>query len=112
MMVRFVVVPLPVTAGEKFNEAAFFFDQMLLARNNVRTFPFYFSAFLSAFRNTTFYLQTQYSGTAGFDEWYPATQEKMKSDELLKRLNSLRVETVHQNPVNLVVRSGPRLHEN
>ena len=112
MMMQFAVVPFPMTAVEKFHEAAYFYEQMNVTVNNARTFPFNLSAFLSALRSTTFYLQVQYAHDGRFSDWYAKAQESLKKDPVLKMLNELRVEAVHQRPVNLLVNSGPRFHEN
>jgi hypothetical protein len=112
MQMHFTVVPLPMTAAEKFNEAIYFFDQMVATVNNTRTFPFNLSAFLSALRSTTFYLQVQYGHDPTFAEWYSRAQKSMKSDPVLKLLKDLRTEVIHQRPVNLLVKSGPKFHEN
>jgi hypothetical protein len=112
MRIRFAMVPLPMTAAEKFNEAAYFFNQLIATTNNTRTFPFNLSAFLSALRSTTFYLQVQYGHEQRFAEWYGRAQETMKNDPVLKMLKELRTETIHQKPVTLLVNSGPRFHEN
>jgi hypothetical protein len=85
---------------------------MIATVNNTRTLPFNLSAFLSALRSTTFYLQVQYGRDERFATWYAGAQEIMKKDPVLKLLNELRVETIHQKSVNLVVTSGPKLHEN
>ena len=111
MQLTFTVVPLPMTAAEKFNEAVYFFNQMESTVNNTRTFPFNLSAFLSALRSTTFYLQAQYKRKPGFEEWYARQRESMASDPVLKMLKDIRTEAVHQRPVNLLVKSGPRFHE-
>ena len=111
MRIRFTMVPLPMTAAEKFNEAIYFYNQMIATVNNTRTFPFNLSAFLSALRSTTFYLQVQYGHDERFAEWYGRAQETMKKDPLLKLLNELRRKAIHQKPVNLVVNSGPAFHE-
>jgi hypothetical protein len=37
---QFTMVPLPMTAAEKFQEAAYFYNQMIATVNNTRTFPF------------------------------------------------------------------------
>ena len=90
MRIRFTMVPLPMTAAEKFNEAVYFYNQMIATVNNTRTFPFNLSACLSALRSTTFYLQVQYGHDERFAEWYGRAQETMKKDPLLKLLNELR----------------------
>jgi hypothetical protein len=112
MQMHFTMVPMPMTAAEKFNEAVYFFNQMVVTVNNTRTFPFNLSAFLSALRSTTFYLQVQYGHDPKFADWYSRAQESMKSDPVLKLLKELRTEVVHQRPVNLLVKSGPQFHEN
>ncbi len=112
MRIKFAVVPLPLTAAEKFGEAVYFFNQMVASVNNVRQFPYHLSAFLSALRSTTFYLQAQFAGDGEFAEWYAKTQEELRADIALKRLNELRVEAVHKSLVNLVVNSGPTRHQN
>ncbi len=112
MRIRFTIVPLPMTAAEKFNEAVYFYNQMIATVNNTRTFPFNVSAFLSALRSTTFYLQAQYKHDERFAEWYEKAQKTMKSDLVLEMLNELRREAIHQKPVNLLVNSGPKFHEN
>jgi hypothetical protein len=111
MRIQFTIVPLPMTAGEKFNEATYFYGQMVASVNNTRTFPFNLSAFLSALRSTTFYLQAQYAHEAQFSDWY-GRAEIMKQDPVLKMLNGLRTQAIHQRPINLAVYSGPKLHEN
>jgi hypothetical protein len=112
MRIQFTIVPMPMTAAEKFNEAAYFFNQMIATVNNTRTFPFNVSAFLSALRSVTFYLQVQYGFNERFADWYAKVQEIMRRDPVLKMLNDLRREAIHQKPVNLLVNSGPRFHEN
>jgi hypothetical protein len=58
VLIQAQMVPMPVTAGEKFREAVYFFERMNETRTNVHLFPFHFSAFLSALRSVTFYLQS------------------------------------------------------
>ena len=109
MLLTFSVVPLPMTAAEKFNEAAYFYDRMRQTVANLREFPFNLSAFLAAARSTTLFLQKQYSGESRFDAWYQRKQADMASDPDLLTLNKLRVETVHIQPVSLLVQAGPTL---
>jgi len=109
MLITFTVVRLPMTAAEKFNEAAYFYDRMRQTVANLREFPFNLSAFLAAQRSTTLFLQKQYKGDAGFDDWYERKQTEMASDPDLLTLNKLRVETIHLQPVSLAVQAGPTL---
>jgi hypothetical protein len=112
MYVTIANVPLATTAEEKFNEAVHFFNLMVGRKNNMRLFPWFFSAFLSALRSTTFYLQKQYADDPAFQKWYEGSRQGMILDAGLKRLNDLRVESVHVQPISLLVKSGPRFHEN
>jgi hypothetical protein len=98
-----------MTAAEKFNEAAYFYDRMRQTIANLREFPFNLSAFLAAARSTTLFLQKQYSGESGFNDWYQRKQAEMAADPDLLTLNKLRVETVHIQPVSLTVQAGPTL---
>ena len=51
------IARVPVTAPQKFDEAAYFYNRMFAYRTNVLIFPYYLSAFLSALRSVTMYLQ-------------------------------------------------------
>jgi hypothetical protein len=105
------MVPLPITAGGKFLEAVYFFNQMIEARTNVRLFPFHFSAFLSALRSVTFYLQAQYRGNAVFELWYSKKRQEMRGDPLLRMLKAMRDEELHARPVELQFLHGPMIPE-
>ena len=50
MLIAAKMVPFPVSAVEKFQEAVYFFNQMIETQTNVYSFPYNLSAFLSAFR--------------------------------------------------------------
>lgn len=97
---------VPVTARQKFDEAAYFYNGMLANRTNVVVFPYYLSAFLSALRSVTFYLQKQYAEDDRFEGWYSQKQEEMKADSLLKTLKDKRDVAVHQEPFDLHFREG------
>jgi len=111
MILKFAVVPMPATASEKFDEAHYFLTRMCEEAGNVRTFPYFFSAFLSAARSITFYFQKQFTGDKDFDRWYQALQESLKANATMRRLNALRVESVHQSPVSMDVLTAPVFHE-
>jgi hypothetical protein len=100
------MVRVPVTAHQKFNEAAYFYNGMLANRTNVVILPYYLSAFLSAFRSITFYLQTQYSNDATFREWYARKRSEMAADPVLKMLNARRRGIVHLEPIDLFFKRG------
>jgi hypothetical protein len=65
-----------VTARQKFEEAAYFYNGMVAHRLNVIVFPYYLSGFLSAFRSVTFCMQKQYAHDARFKSWYPQKQSR------------------------------------
>ncbi len=112
MLIEFKVIHLPMTATEKFGEALYFFKCMHETVNNIKTFPYNLSAFLSALRSITFHLQKQFKNKdERFKEWYKRKQEEMKNDPLLKMLDNIRDEAVHEKPIEMLVRSGPRLPE-
>ncbi len=92
---------VPVTARQKFGEAAYFYNGMISRRLNVTIFPYYLSGFLSALRSVTYYMQKQYAHEPGFESWYLNKQTEMKADPTLKLLHSNRNEIVHKEPVDL-----------
>ncbi|MEP6540326.1 MAG: hypothetical protein ABJF23_33680 [Bryobacteraceae bacterium] len=112
MKVKIAVVPLSLTAAEKFGEAVYFYNRMVESVNSVREFPYHLSAFLSALGSTIFYLQTHCSASGQFATWYAKVQDELMADATLIRLNNLRAEAVYSNPVNLVVNSGPKMQGN
>ena len=57
MQIQGELVRATVTAKQRFNEAAYFFDGMQANQTNMTVFPYQLSAFLNAFRSITFYLQ-------------------------------------------------------
>jgi hypothetical protein len=83
---------VPVTARQKFSEAAYFYNSMLPHRTNPVVFPYYLSAFVSALRSVTYYLQKQYAHDERFKEWYAPKQEAMKADPVLKMLHESAIQ--------------------
>ena len=102
---------VPVTARQKFSEAAYFYNGMLPHRTNPVVFPFYLSAFVSALRSVTFYMQKQYAHEAAFGPWYEAKQEEMRADPVLKMLVEKRNLALHQEPFDLHFRQGWKMPE-
>jgi hypothetical protein len=92
---------ISVTARQKFNEAAYFYNGMVAQRLNVIIFPYYLSGFLSAFRSVTYYMQKQYAHDRAFESWYPKKQAKMRADPTLKKLHASRSGIVHREPIDL-----------
>jgi len=100
---------VPVTARQKFEEAAYFYNRMFEHRTNVVVFPYYLSGFLSALRSVTMYLQKQYTHDDRFAAWYPEKQKEMETDAVLKNLNAKRAAVVHREPFDLYFRKGYRM---
>jgi hypothetical protein len=109
MLVKAQMVPLPVRAGEKFHEAIYFFNRMVQTQTNVALFPFHFSAFLSALRSVTFYLQAQFKGNTSFEVWYQQKQQELRNDPLMRMLKEMRDEALHARPIELQFWHGPKL---
>ena len=102
---------VPVTARQKFSEAAYFYNGMLAHRTNSVVFPYYLSAFVSALRSVTFYLQKQYAHEAAFGPWYESKQEEMRADPVLKLLVEKRNLALHQEPFDLHFKQGFKMPE-
>jgi hypothetical protein len=92
---------VPVTARQKFEEAAYFYNGMVAHRLNVIIFPYYLSGFLSAFRSVTYYMQKQNAHAAGFESWYAQKQAEMVADPVLEMLHTNRNDIVHREPIDL-----------
>jgi hypothetical protein len=90
-----------VTARQKFNEAAYFYNGTIAQRLNVVIFPYYLSGFLCAFRSVTYYMQKQYAHDAAFESWYQKKQAEMRADPTLKMLHANRTNIVHREPIDL-----------
>jgi hypothetical protein len=102
---------VPVTARQKFNEAAFFYNSMLKHRLNVIVFPYCLSAFLSALRSVTWYLQKQYAHNEEFAMWYAEKQTQMRAAPVLKMLAENRTTVVHREPFDLFFNRGFKMPE-
>lgn len=83
----------------KLREARYFLDEMKSSFHDDDRFYWNLSAFLSAARSITLFMQKQYSRQTGFSDWYCRKQVEMKADEELEYLNHARVEAVHTEPV-------------
>jgi hypothetical protein len=70
-------------AREKLLEAQYFLERMREKSSDRAAFKYNLSAFLSAARSVTFYMQKEFKHTPGFEEWYAAEQEVMRRDPLV-----------------------------
>ncbi len=85
----------------KAKEAEFHLRQAKKHYQEDDEFSYFLSAFLSAARSITFYMQKQYGKKTGFPEWYCMEQTRMVADEELRCLKEARVEDVHRKPVHI-----------
>lgn len=83
----------------KSREAEHFLSMIKQSFREDDKFAFNLSAFLSAARSITWYLQKQYARRNGFAEWYCQKKIMMSADPGLKYLNEARVEDVKREPV-------------
>lgn len=88
--------PVP-SAHEKCNEARYFLIQSLLHYHSPRPFLYNLNAFIQAFRNITFMLQSEDYKPQGFQEWYKIKQEEMRNLPTLRRLVDARNIIVKQS---------------
>ncbi len=110
-MMKAQMVPMPITAAEKFKEAAFFYNAMLAVRTNVLLFPYYLSAFLAALRSVTDYIAKQVAEHDKLRAWWEETLEKMRADPLLRFLKGKRDVNIHQEPLQIFFWHGPKFPE-
>lgn len=101
MVIHGQMARVPVTARLKFKEAAYFYNGMLANRLNVIVFPYYLSAFVSALRSVTLFMQQQYAKDARFQAWYASKQEEMRADAVLKMLVEKSNLALHAEPFDL-----------
>jgi len=84
---------------EKLLEAEYFLDRIIEEQSKRDFFQYNLSAFLSAARSITYFMQNEYCKTKGFDMWYANKQAHVLADKTMKFLNNKRVMTIHQKPV-------------
>lgn len=83
----------------KLEEADYFLDQMKINRDRYFPFIYNLSAFLSAARSVTLFMQKEYTKIPNFSKWYNLKREEMKQDEDFNFFNEMRVTTVHHKSV-------------
>jgi hypothetical protein len=101
MVIHGQMARVPVTARQKFGEAVYFYNRMAANRPNVIVFPYYLSAFVSALRSVTFYMQKQYDKDSRFEAWYAQKQDEMRQDPVLRMLVDKRNIALHAEPFDL-----------
>ena len=84
---------------EKLLEAKYFLGRMIENQSARDAFKYNLSAFLSASRSVTLFMQKEYDKVSGFKEWYAKKQDEMKNDPFMKLLVDKRDLTIHQRQV-------------
>ena len=86
----------------KINEANYFLSMMKEEFGDDEIFDYNLSAFVSASRSITEYMEEQYGRIEGFPEWYCVKDLKMRADPDLKYLRKARNKTIHEKPIDLL----------
>ncbi len=84
---------------DKLKEAKYFLERMGQCQSDRNAFRYNLSAFLSAARSVTLFMQTEFNHAVGFNDWYSTKQHDMATDKVMKLMNEKRTVTVHQEPV-------------
>lgn len=84
---------------EKLREAEYFLERVRENQPDREAFKYTLSAFLSAARSVTFFMQKEFKRTLGFEAWYEIEQDKMKSDPVMKFFLDARNVTLKQEHV-------------
>ena len=79
----------------KLEEAKYFFNQIKNSLNNPQILGFNLSAFITAARTVTWFMQKEYSANPKFKTWYEAKQKEMKEDSVCKFFHNLRTANIH-----------------
>jgi len=85
--------------ARKVGEAEHFLSMMNQTCEDDKLFAYNLSAFLSAARTITWYMQKQYKHRDGFGHWYCEKRAQMRDDPELRYLNEARAEAVKKEPV-------------
>ena len=88
--------PVPAT-HHKYQEAKYFLEKLLEHYHDPWEFQFNLNAFIQAFRNITFVLQSEPNKPAGFDDWYEKKRTEMRENRLLRNLVEARNIVVKQS---------------
>lgn len=84
---------------DKLNEAEYFLAQMKTTMDNKNAFRYNLSAYISALRSTTMFMQKEYAHTPNFPSWYPTKRTQMEADKILSFFIHQRNLTIHTKPI-------------
>lgn len=82
----------------RFEEAKFFYKQMLMNPTNPE-FDYFLNAFLASARSITWVMKNEYGHADGWEEWYEAKVLNEEDRALLKLMSSLRNNSQKVRPV-------------
>ena len=84
---------------QKLDEAKYFLSQMEANVINISNFKFNLSAFVSASRSVTLFMQKEYATEKKFSGWYKNWQLKMAINPIYQLINRKRAMTIHTQPI-------------
>ena len=88
--------PVP-SAHDKLGEAHYFLHEMITNYHFPDEFRYSLSAFFQSARSATLMIQSELAHHHGFEDWWKAKQDLMRSDADLKLLNDFQVRTFHKS---------------
>ena len=96
---------------DKLLEAKYFLQRMREGQSEPDAFKYNLSAFLTAARSVTMFMQKEFHKIPGFKEYYAKKRCEMKQDETMNLMNSKRVMTIHNQPVHPRANIGVNISE-
>jgi hypothetical protein len=103
--------PLPNT-HDRLQQAHRLWHQVLDNYNDPAGFRANLNSTIEALRNVTFMLQKEKHPIPGFDTWYEAWQEKMKTDAVMAWLCEARTTIVHKSDLKTLSTAHATVHNN
>lgn len=83
----------------KLEEARFFMSHLEKHWRHLPQVDFYLSAFVSAARSVTWVMRAEFSSVPGWEQWYDAKKPSSAIQELLKKMNDVRVRATKTEPL-------------
>jgi hypothetical protein len=79
----------------KLEEARYFLNQLNDNLNNPQFLGFNLSAFITAARTVTYFMQKEYATKPNFSSWYENKQQEMKDNSVCKFFHGIRNANIH-----------------
>lgn len=83
----------------KFDEANFFLQRMGTHFSDHPEFDYYLNAFISSARSVLWVMRTEYHAVDGWENWFSTKQVAADEQELLRKVNDIRVRSVKTQPL-------------